>query len=486
MCFAVVVGKEASVDGSVLFGHSEQNCGANLIHYRRIPRMRHASGETIRLHGGALLPLPEETWSFLWTEAPGLEFSDNCFNEWGVAVACNGCPTKEDSVEEVTKRGDIREGGLGHLLPRLVAMHARSAREAVELVAGLVERFGYTGIGRTMTVADPNEAWVMSLVRGRQYLAVRVPDDMVVVIPNRHVIAEVSDLHDRSQVIASSNLVDYAVSRGWYDPASGPFNFQKAYASAPEGSMEAQYGVCSRQWHGQAMVQGAQPAFPPKALLPFAVHPAHRYSVADVAAVLRSHLENCEFDLQASHVSGSPHELECDIDGSYARCACNIATQESVIWQLRSFLPREIGCVAWRATGVPCTSAYTPWYSSVDSIPDAFHDGADPETAMSLAHHFQPEARIYQPTDASVFWTWQRLGALVNSDYRRLAPLVTRCWQKLEHTAFALQPAIEQTAQNLLAEHPELGRRFLSDYSIGRALQAWQQAQGLLQTLAAR
>lgn len=485
MCFAVVVGKKASVDGSVLFGHSEQNCGANLIHYRRIPRRRHAQGATMRLCGGALLPLPLETWSFLWTEAPGLEFSDNCFNEWGVAVACNGCPTKEDTLPVVAKRGDISEGGLGHLLPRLVAMHARTAREGVELAARWVERFGYTGIGRTMTVADPHEAWVMSLVRGRQYLAVRVPDEMVVVIPNRHVIGEVTDLHDRANVIASAGLIDYAISRGWYDPASGPFNFQMAYAATPQGSMEAEYGVCSRQWHGQALVRGVEPSFPPTGLLPFAVRPAHRYGVQDVATILRSHLEATAFDLESAHASGSPHELENDIDASYARCACNIATQESAIWQLRSWLPREVGCLVWRATGVPCTSVYTPWYSATDQIPAAFHDGADSETAMDLAHHFQPEAALFQPSEGSVFWTWQRLCARVDTDYRLTAPLVKARWQELEQVAFALQPTVEETALQLWRESPDLGRRLLSDYSVGRALQAWQQARELLRSLEA-
>ncbi len=486
MCFAVVVGRKASVDGSVLFGHSEQNCGPNLVHYRRIPRRRHAKGATIRLQGGALLPLPQETWSFLWTEAPGLEFSDNCFNEWGVAVACNGCPTKEDALERVAERGDIIAGGLGHLLPRLVAMHARTAREGVELAAELIKRFGYTGIGRTMTVADPNEAWVMSLVRGRQYLAVRVPDEMVVVIPNRHVIGEVTDLRDQANVIASADLIEYAISRGWYHPDNGPFNFQTAYAAAPEGSMEEQYGVCSRQWHGQALVLAVEPAFPPSGLLPFAVRPAYLYGVQDVATVLRSHLEATQFDLESAHASGSPHEAECDIDTSYARCACNIATQESVIWQLRSWLPREVGCLAWRATGVPCTSTYTPWYSATGPIPAAFHDDADPETAMDLAHHFQPEAGIHQPSEGSVFWTWQRLCELIDADYRRTAPLVRARWQELEQTAFALQPTIEEMALQLRSQNPDLGRRWLSDYSVGRALQAWQQAKELLQSLESR
>lgn len=480
MCFAVIVGKNASYDGSVLFGHNEQNCGPNIIHYRRIPRQTYLPGEVVELRGGGTLPQVAETWSFLWAEAPGLEFSDNCFNEWGVAVACNGCPTKEDSLEEVTARGDIQNGGLGHMLPRLVAMRAKTAREAVEMTADLINHIGYTGIGRTMTVADPNEAWVMSIARGRHYLAKRVPDDMVVVIPNMHVIGAEANLDDHQNVIASPGLVEYTIGRGWYDPACGPFSFKAAFASPQIGSMEAEYGVCSRQWQGQAVVSGERMQLPPSGPLPFSVRPTHKYTVADVACVQRGHLDDTKFDLRPQHESGSPHEIEEDIDGSYARCACNIATQESVVWQLRNWLPPEIGCVAWRATSVPCTSVYTPWYACAEGIPTAYHDDCAPEVAMMLEHHFQPNLALFQPSSNSVFWTFQQLSQLVNENHGRLAPQVTSQWLAFEQHAFDVQAAVEEVACKLLNTDAKLGRQFLSDYTVGKALQAWQQAKELL------
>lgn len=467
----------------MLFGHSEQNCGQNLIHYRRIPRLQHQPGAIVRLQGGGSLPLPAETWAYLWTEAPGLEFSDNCFNEWGLAVACNGCPSKEDPLPTVAARGEIIDGGVGHLLPRLVAMLAKTAREAVHIAIDLINRFGYTGSGRTLTVADANEAWVVSIVRGRHYLAQRVPDDLAVVVSNIHALGAEVDLNDRENVIASPDLVEYATSRGWHDPTSGSFSLQAAYALPQTGSMEEEQGICSRQWQGQALLSGHRSPLSVGGRLPYAVRPSHPLTVADVTSLLRAHLESTDFDLSQRNANGSPHETEEEIDSSYARCACNIATQESVVWQLRSWLPPAIGCLAWRATAVPCTSVFTPWYSCVDELPAAYHDGASPQLALKLEHHFQPEADIFRPTCDSVFWTFQQLSRLIERDYARLAPPLQREWQRCEQTAYALQPAVERVAAQLMAEQPGLARRWLSDYSLGRGLQAWQRAKQLLAEL---
>jgi dipeptidase len=480
MCFAIVVGKRASQDGSVLLGHNEQNLGRNIIHYRRIPRRQAQLGELVRLYGGGAIEQVPETYSYLWTESPGLEFSDNCINEWGVAITMNGCPTREDSVQEVIARGDIKEGGLGYLLPRLLAERAQTARQAVDIAGDLVTRCGYTGSGRTAIVADPNEAWVIAFVRGHHFVAQRVPDDAVVLLPNTHIIGADTDLNDKDNVVASRGLVAYATKRGWYDQSSGePFSFKAAFSLAPAGSMEEAYGICSRQWQTQALVSGQRADLPPIGPLPFAVHPTHKYAVQDVAAILRSHLEDTEFDLTKLQTGGSPHEPEDAIDASFARCACNIATQESVIFQLRSWLPRSIGCVAWRANSVPCTSVYTPWYVHHEEVPKLFHDGADLQTALSLEHHFQPNQTIFQPNEQAAFWPFYQIAHAVNADYARLAPRVRQTWAAFENEELKVQEAVEQIAMDFMQEDAAAARRWLTDYSIGRALQALEKAREL-------
>ncbi|MHC4179769.1 MAG: C69 family dipeptidase, partial [Planctomycetota bacterium] len=85
-CYAVIVGRKASADGSVLVGHNEENGGRRIVYFRRIPPQRFPEGAVVRLRRGAELPQAPKTAGLLWSENPGLEFSDTYLNDFGVAV----------------------------------------------------------------------------------------------------------------------------------------------------------------------------------------------------------------------------------------------------------------------------------------------------------------------------------------------------------------------------------------------------------------
>ena len=67
-CYAVIVGKKASADGSVLFGHNEQSGNDRIINLRVIPRIKHGTDEVVKLQYGGMLPEVSETYSFIWSE----------------------------------------------------------------------------------------------------------------------------------------------------------------------------------------------------------------------------------------------------------------------------------------------------------------------------------------------------------------------------------------------------------------------------------
>ncbi|MCU0872602.1 MAG: hypothetical protein MUE50_09690 [Pirellulaceae bacterium] len=98
-CDAVVVGRLASADGSVLLGHNEENALDRVLEFRKIPRQRPAADAKVDLGRGGQLDSVPETSAFLWSENPGLEYSDGYLNEWGVAVASIQCMTREDGYE---------------------------------------------------------------------------------------------------------------------------------------------------------------------------------------------------------------------------------------------------------------------------------------------------------------------------------------------------------------------------------------------------
>ena len=446
-CYAVIVGRNASVDGSVLVGHNEENYGRRILNFRRVPRRSFQPGATVRLQRGGKLEQVPETWSFLWSENPGLEFSDGYCNEWGVAVVSDACATREDDYDVLVARGDIRQGGIGYMLRRLIALRAKSAREGVELAGRLVERFGYVHSGRTYVIADPNEVWLMAIVRGPHWVAQRVPDDAVVILPNVHIIGEV-DLADGDNFLASDDLVEYAVKRGWYDAGrDGPFNFRMAYQTADHIRPDV------RQWRGQQLATGVESPFPPPEPLPFAVSPKEKMTVASVAAILRDRTETLAL--------------------------FKTATQESAVFQLRSGMPPEIGCVYWKTTARPDTSVLTPWYLGVTETPEHYYAAVDVETQLSLDHHFEPPIGTFDVDPDAAWWKFKLLQDTVDVDFPARYEIVRQARMKFETRAFEQQAAVEKEAGSLWKTDADAARRFLTGYSHRLSAEACREADRL-------
>ena len=453
-CDGIVVGRLASVDGSVLLGHNEENALDRVLEFRKIPCIRSGADARVDLGRGGLIDSVPETCGFLWSENPGLEFSDGYLNEWGVAVVSIQCLSREDGYDALVARGEIRNGGIGYMLRRLVAQRAHSAREGMELIGRLVEEFGYADSGRTYAVADPQEAWVVEVVRGRRWVAQRVPDDAVVILPARHVIGEI-DLDDADNFRASPDLVSYAAKRGWFDPSGGkPFSFRLAYQAAERTGPDA------RQFRGQEVVSGKPGQWPPKEPLAFSIRPHKQLSVADVAALLR--------------------------DPGGVAAFFNKSTQEAAVFQLRPNLPAEIGCVYWRTTGRPDISVLTPWHAGITAAPESYGRRGAVADLLSLEQHFQPQPAIFQPDLARAWWKFKRLAQTVDQSYAARIGTVRDTWSALEQRLFEEQSQIEAEALALWTGDRQAARNLLTRFCCDRALAACDLADKLAEQLAAQ
>jgi len=487
-CFTVVVGKDASTDGSVLFGHLEQNGGLRNLSYRYVPRMQHEPGSMVKLHRGGTFPQASETYAFLWTSNPGAEFADGYFNEWGVAVASDACATREDSYDEVVARGDLTDGGIGYKFRRIIAQRARTAREGVDIAIELLDRFGYAASGRTYIIADANDAWMIGVVRGKHWIAQRVPDNAVVLLPNVHIIGAEADLSDAQNVLASEGLVEYTISRGWYDPESGePFSFREAFnRPAPEGSFMDENGVDPRQWFSQSMVLNELIEIPASEQLPFALYPDRKFSVRDVANIIRSHghTEGQDPDMSLSYALGMPDNASPHHRGSRGEgLICSSTSQELVVYQLRNWLPAEIGAVAWRTTAAPCGSVLVPWYAGINRTPSAYYKQWPLEQALDVEFQFNPPPGAFDYDPANAFDVFNALENMIDLNYPRNIEMVRSHWDPFEQDQYAMQPAIEEVALGLMETDRELAVRFITGYSNYRAMKALEMATELLNRL---
>lgn len=194
-CSTLVIGKAVSETGNIIVAHNEDNGGRlfNMQHY--VPPAKHKKGEMLKFEKfAAEIPQVEETLGFYWTQTfvpDGASFADGFFNDAGVVVATNWCGEIFDA-----DRMEVKDGGIGYGIRRLVAERAHSAREGVEIATKLLAEFGYFHDGRTYTIADANEAWQLAIHQGNSWVARKIHDNEVVYIPNNFLMDKV-DLNDK-------------------------------------------------------------------------------------------------------------------------------------------------------------------------------------------------------------------------------------------------------------------------------------------------
>jgi dipeptidase len=435
-CTSVVVGRRASADGSVIFGHNEDDFGTRVVNAWKVPRLRHDPGETVKFKNGAEIPQVPETWAMLWFQVNGLEFSDYYCNEWSVAVASDACPSREDDP-------DLTEGGVGFPLRRIIAERARTAREGVTLAGALLDRFGYASSGRTLVICDPREGWLFSIAAGKHWIAQRVPDDGLAVLPNTYVIRRV-DLTDTLDSLSSrDDVIGYARTRGWWNAGTdGPFDFAGVYRTR-QADFEARErrNFDLRQWRGLSLLSGTE--IPEKDAdangLPFFVKPVRPVRFQDVMRVLRDHFEGTHYALKESPAA-NPH-----LQGE--RPICYSTTLFSIVAQLRDDMPTPLRDCLWVAFGKPDTAPFTPWYSAITEVPDGFHNTPGISTPdEASAHHFDPVPGTYDPDGSSAFWTFKAVADWTNADYFGRIERVSGEIRRFEEGALARRNDTEKTA----------------------------------------
>lgn len=412
-CFGVLAGKGATKDGSVLLAHNEDDTGEQMLNIYNVPR-NEAAG----------------TNKYLWIEFPGMAVADGFLNEYGVAVASDACNSRED-------RDDFTDGGVLYEVRTLVAQRARTARHAVELIGKLVEERGYKGSGRTYLVADPNEGWVCAVVKGRHWVAQRVPDDQVMTIPNYYCIGEI-DLSDTANFMGSPDIIEYAIERGWYNPEEdGKFIFKKVYSRPDTYSSKMNY---IRHISALNYLTGESYGSNPDTY-PFSVKANRKVGLEDMMEILRSHGDNIDV------------KMDRDEDEQHPWCICRNSTVNSTIFQLRNFLPVEIGALMWTTGAAPCAEAYIPWYSGMTKSPDGFQRYATPQEAME--RHFSDAKEMKKNYPEGVAWKFVDKWNWILEDYSDRIADVQRFNKEFQERLFSRQGEFEKSLEGMSPEEME-------------------------------
>ncbi|TKG94675.1 hypothetical protein EYV94_12075 [Puteibacter caeruleilacunae] len=452
-CFSILVGKDASDEGCVYFAHNEDDGGQQVLNYYQVPRIEHEDGEVVTFKNGGTIPQAKVTYSYTWLQLPGMTVSDGFVNENGVVVGSDGCPSREDKPE-------LTDGGVGYWIRRIIAERARTAKEGVKIAGQLVDQFGYDSSGRTYVVADANEGWMMSIVNGKHWVAQRVPDDAVAVLPNYYTIENVN-LADTVNFLGSPDIIEYAIKRGWYDPVKdGEFNFAKAYTN--KGSINHP-GNYKRIWRGIEMISGEK--YKMEGPFPFSFKPKQKVSRELLMSVLRDHYVGTELDKTDGYKLGAPY-------GKNGPTICANSTQFSFVAQLRDWMPTEVGTVVWLTTFRPDLQAYVPWYACNAKVPQIFGYG---DHNSAYEYHYNPPKSIFETSDDLAYWSFVALAQMVDKDYYNEAPKVKKVWSDYQQMLFDNQQSIENKALKAFKKDPSAAQKILTNYSNKQVMKVFKE-----------
>lgn len=468
-CTSLLVGPEASVDGSTMTSHSCDS-GTDRTWISLEPRKTHPSGSAATLwlqpkrttqpHDPDRIPAGEipqvaETFKFMDSAYP-------IMNEHQLAI------------------GETTTGGKGELrsteglidapeLYRLVLERARNAREAIQIADELTKEFGYNDWGECFTFADPKEVWFFEILGpgrgkiGAVWAAVRLPDDHIAVSANSHRILEL-DLDDSDHYMASDNIHSLAEEMGWWDPDSGDA-FQFSYAYASRNSLYSR----RREWRALSLLAPSLGLDPNAENFPLSVKPDEKVTVNDLLAIFRDYYADTPFDMtrRLTVVNRDGETVKSPVANPFmsadTRELLGVARERTIaspaatyltVTQSRDWLPDPIGGVVWLGYDNPTTTPHLPFYIGISQMPEGYLVDGRREFSRDCA-----------------WWAFRRASKLSYFRYQEMVGVIREVWEPIEAEAFARQSSLEAEALALYERDPALAEAFLTEYSVGLANQ---------------
>lgn len=531
-CTTILVGKDASYDGSTIVARNEDSPGGQFEPKRMqvvLPKDQPRVYTSVESH--LTIELPEEPMRYTSVpdaiEGHGV-WAAAGFNELNVGMSATETITSNervlgaDPLVVYTPASGVEgeegyvpacPGGLGEEdFVTLVLPYIRSAREGVERLGALLEKYG-TYEMNGIAFSDVDEIWWLETVGGHHWIAKRVPDDMYVTMPNQLGI-DWFDLGDAEgeqlEHMASPDLRAWMADnhldltlRGEYAFFSedeyeliedgdddyiedldedldddGPdgddledvfvldagrfediFNPREAFGSRSDS--DHVYNT-PRAWYMQRFLnphdvwEGPFADYTPESDdIPWARVPERKVTIEDVKYVLSAHYQGTPYDPYGKH--GTPETRSL-----YRPIGINRNGQLAVL-QVRPYVDEDHRAIQWMAFGSNPFNALVPFYANVDTLPEYLCNTASTVTTDSF------------------YWSNRLIAALADARFRDNAAHIehyqekvgARGHQMLRETDRAVADASGEELVRALEQANDRMARFLreqTDALLGKVL----------------
>jgi dipeptidase len=491
-CTTIMVGRLASTDGSVMTSHS---CDGNYRTWLEIfPHQKYDKGTMHPVYWGMLhteqkgdmtnvikkgeIPEVAETYSFLNTAYP-------CLNEKQLAI---GETTIYGRKELVNEEGIF----LIEELEKIALQRCTTAREAIALIGRLAEEYGYGDLAECITLADPKEVWQLEIAgsgKGKPsaiWCAQRIPDDHAGVCANIPRISDI-DFNNPGFFMYSTDLKKVAKKLGFWD-GNEPFKFWKVIGGTKPFQIREFY-ILSTLAPSLNLSMDAEE-------LPFSVKPEKKLSPRDVMKYFRETYEGTQWDMTKNLLvtikekDKDGNEIEKKVKSPVVSNWMNsdirnlvneikpgtIERQRTIaiagcsyshVIQCRSWMPDEMGAIAWFSFDNPGESPRIPVFSGVTSLPASFN--------ICGQQRYRTDAAI---------WSFREANRLATINWSKGRGLIEPAVKEFEDKAFDELPSVEKRAADLIGQGKnEEAKKLLTEYTgsfAGAAMSRWEEMKATL------
>ncbi len=447
-CTNFIVTKGASTDGSVMVSYaadSHQLYGALYF----VPGGKFKAGEMLRVEEW-------DTGKYLGNipQIPTTHTTIGNMNSHSLIIAET---TYGGRAELEDPNGTMDYGSLIYI----ALQRAKTAREAIAVIADLAATHGYASSGESFSIADKNEAWIMELIskgkfgKGIVWVARRIPDGYVSAHANQARITTFP-LNDKENCLYSEDVISFARERGYFNGKDEEFSFCDAYAPADFGALR---GCEARVWaffrtvaEGMDQYTDYAMGHNPKNRMPLWVKPTQKVSPKQVFDAMRDHYEGTPMDMTTNIGAGGnecPYRwrpMYFKVDGVEYCNERATATQQTGFWLCGQAREGKTG-ILWFGTDDAATSPLTPIYCNSTEVPWCLS-----EENGSMLHY----------SATSMFWVTNRITNFAYLRYNVIGKRVREEVDKWENEKLAEVLKVDAKVASL---SPKKAQKLLTDYS---------------------
>jgi len=378
-CTTVLVGKKASNDNSTMIARTDDGFFDEKKLVTVDPKKQPRKYKTVISH--LEIDLPDDPMRY--TACPSVSDKNGVWAATGINAANVGMTATEtitsnprvlaaDPLVKYQKAKSRREkdipGGIGEEdFVVLVLPYIRSAREGALRLGSLLEQYG-TYESNGIAFNDENEVWWLETIGGHHWMARKLPDDVVAIIPNQFAMDsfDFEDAFGKQEAnLCSADLREFIKENHLDLNQNGAFNPRDVFGS--HSDQDHVYNTPRAWFMGRYLTpfshvwEGENAEFTPESdNIPWALVPDRKVTAEDVKYILSGHYQGTAYDPYTSQDTGRR--------GIYRSIGIN-RTGVTSICQIRSDVPDAVKGIEWICFGSTTYSAMLPVFTNVDRMP---------------------------------------------------------------------------------------------------------------------